>query len=72
MIHGESAKRTPLLLAAITPIEIAMLLMGNGYANYLGEENFFFVILENAQKEKKRRKEKKEFHTNQTEFHITV
>lgn len=49
MIHGESAKGTPLLLAAITPIEIAILLMGNGYANFFRR---VFFILENAQKKK--------------------
>lgn len=59
MIHGELAKGTPLLLAAITPIEIAILLMGNGYANFFSEGKlfFFFCILENAQK--KEGKEKK-------------
>lgn len=72
MIHGESAKGTPLLPAAITPIEIAILLMGNGYANFFRVRKLFcIIILENAQKIKEG-KNKEEFHTHQTEFHITI
>lgn len=59
MIHGESAKGTPLLLAAITPIEIAILLMGNGYANFFrGEKLFLFFYFGKCSKKKKERKKK--------------
>lgn len=72
LIHGESAKGTPLLLAAITPIEIAILLMGNGYANFFRGGKMFCCIFFFFLKMLKNGKGKEEFHRLQTEFHITI
>lgn len=61
MIHGESAKGTPLLLAAITPIEIAILLMGNGYANFFRGGKKMFCCIFFGRNFSKMGKEKKNF-----------